>query len=146
MVDPIVEPVIEGANELAGDFAEEHGFERGRGYQFVAFGVIAIDIFLTHRGGGGFKGRKGWELKNHPLQPTRNSPSTIGNREFSGHALDQMQNRGIPPSVVENTIQHGKDVPAKPGTFGKYDADNNITVILDSESGRVVTVIPGGGD
>jgi hypothetical protein len=57
-----------------------------------------------------------------------------------------MQTRGIPPSVVENTIQHG--VPGRPqpvgsGTTSHYDPVNNITVITDTASGRVVTVFPG---
>ncbi|MCB1740732.1 MAG: RHS repeat-associated core domain-containing protein, partial [Gammaproteobacteria bacterium] len=49
----------------------------------------------------GFKGSKGFELKNAPYQTVRNEATTINGRDFSGHALDQMQNRGIMPSVVE---------------------------------------------
>ncbi|MFI7974628.1 VENN motif pre-toxin domain-containing protein, partial [Serratia marcescens] len=45
---------------------------------------------------------------NPSYQPVRNQPGTIRNREYSGHALDRMQDRGITPSVVENTIKNGK--------------------------------------
>lgn len=75
-----------------------------------------------------------------------NQPTTIGGRAYIGHAIDQMQARGISPSVVENTIQHG--VPGRPqpvgsGTTSHFDPVNNITVITDTASGRVVTVFPG---
>ena len=75
-----------------------------------------------------------------------NAPTTIGGRQYSGHAIDQMQARGVPPSAVENTIQHG--VPGRPqpvgsGTTSHFDPVNNITVITDTASGRVVTVFPG---
>jgi len=83
-------------------------------------------------------GRKGNPLT---VRPGTNQPTTINGREFSGHALDRMQEKGIPPSVVENTIQHGQPVPGKvPGTTAYYDPVNDITVITDSKSGRVVTV------
>ena len=36
-----------------------------------------------------------------------NSPATTGSRDYSGHALDQMQGRGITPSTVENAINNG---------------------------------------
>jgi hypothetical protein len=97
-------------------------------------------------GNGGFSGHRGFELGNHPLQPVRSSPATIGQRQFSGHALDQMQNRGIPPSVVENTIQHGVPFPGnRPGTQGFYDPVNNTSVIINSNNGTVVTVRYGRG-
>ena len=35
-----------------------------------------------------------------------NAPEVSNGREFSGHALDEMQAEGIPPSAVENTIQN----------------------------------------
>jgi hypothetical protein len=100
----------------------------------------------TNRDPTGFSGRKGSELKNAPYQKVRNSPAQIGDRTYSGHALDQMQNRGIPPSVVENTIQHGKPFPGnRPGTQGYSDPVNKVKVIVNTDNGTVVTVIPGGG-
>ena len=73
-----------------------------------------------------------------------NAPTTIGGREYSGHAVDRMQGRGIPPSAVENTIQHGVTSPGKSaGTLCHYDQANDITVITNASSGRVVTVSHG---
>ncbi len=73
-----------------------------------------------------------------------NPPSNIGGRDYSGHALDRMQGRGITPSVVENIIQSGQQITGKiPGTTGHYDPVNNVTVITNTASGRVVTVAPG---
>jgi len=70
-----------------------------------------------------------------------NSTTTIGDRIFSGHALDNMQSQGIMPSIVENTIQHGIEIAGKnPGTTAFYDSVNNITVILNSITHNVITV------
>lgn len=70
-----------------------------------------------------------------------NKPTNINGRDFSGHALDQMQGRGIPPSVVEDAIQNGSPVPGNtPGTT-KIVGQNGVNVVINN-SGRVVTVIP----
>lgn len=89
----------------------------------------------------GFAGHKGFELKN--LQTVRNQATTINGRRFSGHALDQMQNRGVTPAVVENTIQQGQPFATAPGTSGFFDPHNSVRVIVNSETGQVVTVIRG---
>ena len=91
---------------------------------------------------GGFSGKKGWELKNPKYQSTRNAVTDIDGRLYRGHALDQMQNRGVPPSVVEQTIQNGKivNVDQNLGTVDYYDPINKIKVILN-EKDEVVTVI-----
>ena len=88
-------------------------------------------------------GRSGEPLVNSPQQATRNQPATIGGQQFSGHALDQMQNRGIMPSVTRNTINEGSNFATRPGTTGYYDPVNNIRVITSDFSGQIVTVIPG---
>lgn len=103
------------------------------------FTLEALDVEIY----SGFKGRKGFELKNISFQKTRNALDIINGRLFSGHALDQMQNRGIMPSVVENTIKKGKPFPTGAGTIGYYEGENNIRVILDSRSGKIITVIFG---
>jgi RHS repeat-associated protein len=73
-----------------------------------------------------------------------NSPGSVSGRDYSGHAFDQMQSEGITPSVVNNTIENGGQVPGKmPGTTAYYDPVNNITVVTDSTTGRVVTVSRG---
>lgn len=77
--------------------------------------------------------------KNPSYQPVRNQTSTVGNREYSGHALDRMQDRGIMPSVVENTIKTGAATSSRGNTTVYYDATNNVSVVTNS-SGKVVTV------
>jgi uncharacterized protein DUF4258 len=89
----------------------------------------------------GFLGKKGWELKNSKYQPTRNIVTNIDGRLYRGHALDQMQNRGIPPSVVEETLRNGKQVKTPSlGTVEYYDSANKIKVILNEQE-EVITVI-----
>ncbi|MDE3046642.1 MAG: DUF4258 domain-containing protein [Verrucomicrobiota bacterium] len=89
----------------------------------------------------GFFGKKGWELKNPKFQPARNSVTDIEGRLYRGHALDQMQNRGIPPSIVEQAIQKGEvvNINQKCGTIEYYDASNRVRVILN-EKEEVITV------
>ncbi|MBK5170155.1 DUF4258 domain-containing protein, partial [Paraburkholderia domus] len=72
-----------------------------------------------------------------------NAPATIGGVDYSAHAIDQMQGRGVPPSVVKNTIDNGVNYPTRPGTTGYYDPVNNVRVVTNSKTGLVVTVIPG---
>ena len=89
-------------------------------------------------------GRQGAPLQNTPYQPVRNAPTQINARSLSGHALDQMQNRGIPPSVVENAIRTGQHFQGNtPGTVGFYDSVNNVSVIQNVQSGNIITVRPG---
>jgi RHS repeat-associated protein len=72
-----------------------------------------------------------------------NSPAVKAGRNFSGHALDQMQARGIPPSVVANTIRIGRPSGGNtPGTTRYYDSRNNVSVVINSQGG-VVTVRQG---
>lgn len=92
----------------------------------------------------GFLGSKRLQLKNAPFQKVRNTPTTINGRDFSGHALDQMQNRGFTPSVVENAINTGTRSAGNTSSTSVFtDAVNKLRVITNSETGRVVTVIPG---
>jgi hypothetical protein len=86
-------------------------------------------------------GRKGYPLN---IMDGTNPPLNVGGRDYTGHALDQIQGRGLTPSVVENTIQSGQEIPGKiPGTTAYYDSVNNVTVITDTVSGRVITAAPG---
>jgi filamentous hemagglutinin len=55
-----------------------------------------------------------------------------------------MEENGIMPSVVENTINVGQPFATRPGTSGFFDPSNNLRVIVNSENGTIVTVIPGG--
>lgn len=73
------------------------------------------------------------------VKPGTNSPTKIGGREYSGHSLDRMQGRGIPPSAVENAIRNGARAAGKAeGTT--VHTGPGVTVITNS-SGRVITVI-----
>ena len=78
------------------------------------------------------------------VQPGANTPATINGIDYTGHALDSMQSRGIPPSAVENTIQQGVPAPGNtPFATTHYDPVNNLTVVTDTGSGRVITVHSG---
>ncbi|WP_431023858.1 DUF637 domain-containing protein [Halomonas sp. H5] len=75
----------------------------------------------------------------------RNSPTTINGRDYSGHAIDRMQERGFTPSVIENAIKSGaRSEGNKPNTTVFADGGNKLRVIINSETGRVITVIGGG--
>jgi hypothetical protein len=78
------------------------------------------------------------------IQPGTNRARIVDGIRYTGHALDQMQGRGIPPSAVENTIQHGVRSPGYDGATVIYDSKNDITVVM-SPNGSVKTVHPGGG-
>ncbi|WP_237112813.1 hypothetical protein [Mycobacteroides abscessus] len=85
----------------------------------------------------GWSGRKGYEIK---IPRGTNAPATIGGRYFTGHALDQMQGRGITPTVVENTISSVKPIAGnKPGSLVYNDLVNNLSVVTNME-GDIVTV------
>jgi hypothetical protein len=69
-----------------------------------------------------------------------NVPTTIGGRNFTGHALDQMQSRGFTPTIVENAVQNGiRSAGNQPGTF-QHIADG--VKVITNEAGGVITVIP----
>jgi hypothetical protein len=78
------------------------------------------------------------------IQPGTNPPANIEGTDFSGHAIDQSQGRGIPPSAALDTIKNGEEGEGKTeGTTSHYDPANNLTVITNSKTGRVVTVRKG---
>jgi RHS repeat-associated protein len=75
------------------------------------------------------------------VTPGTNKPTKIGDREYTGHALDQGQGRGVPPSAIEDAIQNGKTSPGnRPGT-AVHVGDNGVKVVT-GERGQVITVIP----
>jgi RHS repeat-associated protein len=75
------------------------------------------------------------------VPPGTNKPTVINDRLFTGHALDRMQRNGIVPSAVEDTIRAGSEYPGNdPGTSLFYSAADNLSVVIDSASGRVITV------
>jgi len=78
------------------------------------------------------------QLQTPPGAP-RNAPGEVYGRDYSGHAFDQMQNRGLTPSVVEDTVRTGAPRPGGGGTTVYTNPANNVTVVIDSATGRVVT-------
>jgi RHS repeat-associated protein len=96
--------------------------------------------------GKGFQGSKRYELRNikpegakrnSKLKVTRNTETVINGRKYSAHAQDDMQNRGVMPSVVENTIAHGKVVPGTSmDRVVYYEPDNDVFVILQGDEVR----------
>jgi RHS repeat-associated protein len=69
-----------------------------------------------------------------------NVATDINGRTFTGHALDRMQQQGIVPSVVGDAIANGTEMVGKrAGTTAFYSDTNDLTVIIDTESGRVIT-------
>lgn len=77
--------------------------------------------------------------KNPSYQPVRNNPATVDGTDYAGHALDRMQDRGITPSVVQNTINVGVPTASRGGTTVYYDSVNNVSVVVNA-AGKVVTV------
>jgi hypothetical protein len=53
-----------------------------------------------------FHGRKRFQLQA-PAGPPRNPPGELNGVPYSGHAFDQMQNRGLLPSVIDNVVRSG---------------------------------------
>jgi hypothetical protein len=79
-----------------------------------------------------------------PTGPPRNLPGEFNGQPFSGHAFDQLQNRGIPPSVVDQAVQNGIPNPGNtPGTTRFYDPTNNLSVVQDNATGNIITIRPG---
>jgi hypothetical protein len=79
-----------------------------------------------------------------PGAPSQNPPGQVCGRSFSGHAFDRMQGRGLTPSVVLDAIQNGQRFPgnsARESIF--YSPNNNVSVIVNTANGRVVTVRQG---
>ncbi|HFC6749773.1 TPA: polymorphic toxin MafB class 1, partial [Neisseria meningitidis] len=77
--------------------------------------------------------------RNPNYQSVRNIATEINGRQYSGHALDRMQDRGIMPSVIENTIQTGQQIGIKDGKTSYYDSKNNVKVIINQSGGVVTT-------
>jgi len=91
-------------------------------------------------------GRSGQQnnFRNPNSPKPRNAPETINGRDYSGHAIDRMQERGYTPSVIENALQNGAlSAGNKPNTSLYTDTVNKLRVVTNSETGNVITLIPG---
>src|SRR5262249_31419963 len=89
-----------------------------------------------------FMGSRRFKLDPAPYQPNRNAPGELRGIPYSGHAFDQMQNRGLPPIVADHTMRSGILLPGDtPNTFKLYDPVNGVVVIRNRDTGNVVTVM-----
>jgi hypothetical protein len=68
-----------------------------------------------------------------------NAPTAINGRQFTGHALDQMQGRGLTPSVVEDTIANGTQTA---GREGATISETNQARVVVNPDGSVKTAMP----
>jgi RHS repeat-associated protein len=130
---------VDGIEKREGEF-EVYNFKvEGFHTYFVSdLGILVHNANCDDINSSTPTGRRGNHIQ---VPPPANRRTTIGEREFSGHALDRMQEQGLVPSVIENAIQTGQKFPGKlPGSEGYYDSANNISVILNTQSGRVITV------
>lgn len=96
---------------------------------------VVTKTFTDEAGSVTSQARYGWEMK---VAPGTNSPAVISGQSYSGHALDQMQGRGIVPSAIEDAIGYGASAPSRGGTTVFYSSANDLSVVVNSE-GRVVT-------
>lgn len=109
---------------------EQHGLDIEQASVLSAMAMGALPL--------GSKSLQLNQPKNPPYQPVRNKPTNISGREYSGHALDRMQDRGILPSVIEDTIRNGKSYHSRGGTTVFHSPENNISVVVNGR-GDVVT-------
>ena len=66
----------------------------------------------------------------------RYANETIARRDYTGQALDNMQNRGLTPMVIEHTIQTGAPSPGNMvGTTKIFDPVNRVTEVIDTLAG-----------
>jgi len=101
-------------------------------------------VSLVNRGAS-FAGSKRLQFEYAPYQEIRNQAAKINGRQYSEHALDRMQDRGLMPSCIENVLKTGRVSPADfPGGLEYYDSMNRLRVVV-GERGKVITIIPGRG-
>ena len=73
------------------------------------------------------------------VEPGTNKPCNINGRDYTGHALDRMQGRGVTPSSVEDAIENGTSTPGNQPDTTVHSGDG-VTVVTGS-NGQVITVI-----
>jgi hypothetical protein len=91
-----------------------------------------------------FTGASRFQLQSPNGAPPRNDPMTIDGVPYSGHALDQMQNRGLFLSVTGQAVKNGLQGSGnRPNTDVFYDPVNDVSVVKNNNTGNVITVIHG---
>lgn len=122
------------------NFTSNDPFAQGQVTGQVLFEVVGAELLLGGAAVGVAKlpvGRSGNFIK----VLTKNSPTIIEGRKFTGHALDQMQSRGIiSPRAVLDVIDNPQQVFSgnRPGTT--VFVKDNLKVVTNTV-GDVVTVI-----
>ena len=98
---------------------------------------------LEKQGGSNLRNGEGDKSTNGNI-----APKIFSKRKYSEHAIKQMGERKVPPSAVENAIKNGKTIPDPiPGRMqhhvpgGMQPGKPGLSIITDSESGKVITVI-----
>lgn len=66
-------------------------------------------------------------------------PATIGGRPFSGHSIDRMQGRGLPPSAVHAAIRPENLVGTNNGLHIYWARANAVQVIVNPQTNVVVS-------
>jgi len=74
-----------------------------------------------------------------------NTPTNINGIPYSGHALDQMQGRGLMPSVVKDAVENGSRMAGRGGTVICSGGPGGATVVINPVTGVIVTAWPNGG-
>jgi Domain of unknown function (DUF4258) len=69
--------------------------------------------------------------------PPRYPAETIGGRQYTGHAIDRMQERGLTPSIIEGAIENGVASSSRDGAT--VFTTDELKVVVGSE-GQVITV------
>jgi len=85
--------------------------------------------------------RRGMWKPEPKIQEGLRKPTIIYGRQYSGHAVERMQGRGLTPTAIENTIKNGTTTPNKvPGRLEHFDQVNNIQVITCQVTGNIISI------
>jgi hypothetical protein len=76
---------------------------------------------------------KGYARQIFEVEPGTNRPTTIGGRIYSGHAADQMQERGIIPLAVEETIRNGQPSSGRNPGETAHVGTNGVKVVTGAD-------------
>jgi hypothetical protein len=107
------------------EFMAAGDITRGIGVASRAICPTAVErVFAENTPASTPIGRSGYPLR---VSRGTNTPGSIGNLNYSGHAFDEMQSDGIMPSVVRHTVDTAAPISGKiPGTTVYLDGTNNI--------------------
>jgi hypothetical protein len=126
----------------SGVFAAQTQASTGENYDGIQYD--ALDSLLAANTGVGLvddAARLPVGQLGNPMQVPgpQNLPTVINGRSYTGHALDQMQGRGLMPSVVEDTISTGVQ---SAGRDGAQIFTTGQARIIVNPNGSIKTVYP----